>query len=260
VTAVSTALAALFAAFSAWTSMLGVKAAKDALEEAKLARRAELSPKLILEKDFLDFQFVWPHPDSLNGEAVFLARKHWKDNSPSPPTFSLQNFGQSPALEVTIIFELEDRNGELQVPKGYEQLGLSVTESGMSADQSPIKSLMYAKPDGSGSALPLYRKWTVDIPSCSPNQKRVVDFPIHILNTLFLRGLQQWEKMQCGASSHDMTLTAYINSYAVDGVNYKTQFRWRIIPFHHGQTNPVMVYGHFIELPMYPKPDGPRVA
>jgi hypothetical protein len=114
------AVAAFFSAVSALISMLGVKAAQAAVEEAKLARRAELAPKLILEKDFLDFRFVWPHPDSLNGEAVFLARKHWKDNSPSPPTFSLQNFGQSPALEVTIIFELEDRNGELQVPKEYE--------------------------------------------------------------------------------------------------------------------------------------------
>lgn len=256
VAAVSSAVAALFAAYSALTSKRSANAAEDAVKESRLARRAELAPKLILEKEFLDFQFVWPHPDSLNGEAVFLARKHWKDNSPSPPTFSLQNFGQSPALEVTIVFELQDPNGELKVPRVYEELGLSVIELGMTADKSPIKNLKY----GSGSALPLYHKWTTDISSCSPNQKRVVEFPIHILNTLFLRGLQQWEKFQRGEPSHEIILTAHIDCYAVDGVNYKTQFRWRINPFHHGQINPVMVYGHCFELPMYPKPDGPRVA
>jgi hypothetical protein len=258
--AVSTALAALFAAFSAWTSKLSAKAAKDAVEESRLARRAELAPKLILEKDFLDFQFIWPHPDSLNGEAVFFARKHWKDKSPSLPTLSLQNFGQSPALEVTIIFDLEDPNGEFQVPKGYEELGLSVMEMPAVPDKSPIISLCYAKPNGNRYCVGLYHKVTIDIPNCSPNQKRVVEFPDAILHTLFLRGLQYWEKFQRGESSHDIILTAHIDCYAVDGVNYKTQFRWRINPFHHGLINPVIVNGHCFELPMYPKPDGPRVA
>lgn len=160
---------------------------------------------------------------SLRGSTGKTIRQH-------PQTFILQNFGQSPALEVTIIFELEDPNGEFQVPKAYAQLGLSVTEIAMSADQRPIKSLMYAKPDGSGAALPLYRKWTTDIPSCSPNQKRAVEFPQPILNRLFLRGLQQWEKRQYGESSHDVILTAHLDSYAVDKANHETQFRWRITP------------------------------
>jgi hypothetical protein len=73
--------------------MQGAKAAKSSVEEARLARRSELAPRLVLEKEFLDFQFYWPHADSLNGEAVFLSRKHWKDNAPSQPTFVLQNFG-----------------------------------------------------------------------------------------------------------------------------------------------------------------------
>lgn len=87
--AVSTVVAAFFAAVSA-------RAAKDAVEEAKLAR-AELAPKLILEKDFLDFHFVWPHPDSLNGEAVFLARKHWKDHSPTPPNLHTSKLWTKPS-------------------------------------------------------------------------------------------------------------------------------------------------------------------
>ncbi len=98
VAALGTAAAAVFAAYGAWTSRESARAARDAVNEAKLARQLELEPKLILEKDFLDLQFVWPHKDTLNGEAVYLARKHWKDDSPSPPTFTLQNFGQSPAL------------------------------------------------------------------------------------------------------------------------------------------------------------------
>ena len=257
-TAVSTAAAALFAALSAWTSKISAKAARDAVDEARLARRTELAPKLILEKEFLDFQFYWPHSDSLNGEAVFLARKHWKDQAPTQPTFSLQNFGQSPALEVTIVWELEDPNGEFQIPGSLVPLGLSVEGTGITDDHgASIRSLTYSKPDGSGAcSLPLYRKWTTDIPSCSPNQKRVVEFPIHLLNTLFLRGLQLGAAMP----KDEIVLTANINCYAVDALRYSSTFRWKVIPFYHGQTNPIVVFGHFFELPIHPKPSGPRVA
>lgn len=256
-TAVSTAVAVLFAAVSALISWVSAKAARDAVKEARLARRSELAPKLILEKEFLDFQFLWPHPDSLNGEPVFLARKHWKDTAPAPPTFSLQNFGQSPALEVTIVWELEDPNGEFDVPERVKLLGLSVVDGGVRDGQgAPIKNLMCSKPDGSGAGLPLYRKWTMDIPSCSPNQKRTVEFPVHLLNTFFVRGLQLGATMPKDA----MVLTARISAYALDKVQYESQFRWKVIPFYHGQTNPVVVYGHFFELPIYPKPSGPRVA
>jgi hypothetical protein len=256
-TAASTAIAALFAAFSAWTSRLSAKAAQGAVKEARLARRTELAPKLILEKEFLDFIFFWPHADSLNGEAVFLARKHWKDKSPTAPTFILQNFGQSPALEVTIVWNLDDPNGEFQLPSGYERLGLSLEDGFASEEQGTIKNLVYAKRDGNGACgLPLYRKWTTDIPSCSPGQKRVVEFPTLILNTLFLRGLQ----LGASASDSDIILTAEISCYAVDAVRYKSQFRWKAIPFHYGETNPIVGYGHFFELPIHPKPEGPRVA
>lgn len=256
-TAVSTAVAVLFAAVSAWISWISAKAARDAVMEARVARRSELAPKLILEKEFLDFQFYWPHPDSLNGEPVFLARKHWKDTAPISPTFSLENFGQSPALELTIVWELSDPNGEFQVPEHIKALGLSVVDGGAHDDQgSPIKSLMYSRPDGSGAGLPLYRRYTTDIPSCSSHQKRIVEFPIPLLNTFFLRGLQSGASMP----KDEMVLVALISCYAVDGTLYNSQFRWKVIPFHHGQTNPIVVYGHFFELPIYPKPGGPRVA
>lgn len=129
-----TALAALFAAYSAWTSSRSARAARDAVDEARLARKEEKAPRLVLERDFLDFEFVWPHPESLNGEPVYLARKHWKDKVPSPPTFSLTNHGGGPALELEIVFDLDDPNGELFVPEMFKPLGLSVVEEEATPD------------------------------------------------------------------------------------------------------------------------------
>jgi hypothetical protein len=82
--------------------------------EAKRLRA--LAPQIVMEKRFLDLQFVWPHPAGLNGGPVFLARKHWQDNNLSTPLFSIENFGQSPALEATVVFELDDNNTDLSVP------------------------------------------------------------------------------------------------------------------------------------------------
>src|SRR5690242_106720 len=98
VTGASTAAAALCAAVSAWTSARSAAAAKAAVDEARRARKTELTPQIVMEKRFLDLQFVWPHPAGLNGGPVFLARRHWQDREPVPPAFSIQNFGQSPAL------------------------------------------------------------------------------------------------------------------------------------------------------------------
>ena len=61
-TAIGTVLAAAFAALSAWTSKKTAKAASEAVEEARLARRNELAPRLVLEKDFLDL-FLCMHED-----------------------------------------------------------------------------------------------------------------------------------------------------------------------------------------------------
>lgn len=255
--ALGTLAAAIFVAISAWYTRISAKAAKDAVEETRKARRLEVAPKLILEKDFLDFIFIWPHPDSLNGEAVFLSRRHWKDKKPVPPTFSLKNCGQSPALEVTIVFELDDPNDEFFLPKNYQDLGLSL-QNRPSTDHGTIATLTYMEPGSNrGSGLPLYRKWTTDIPNCLPNQIRTVEFPVHLLNTLFLRGLQLGGIYK---DNSDITLSARISCYATDFSKEETQFRWKIYPFTHGSVNPVEVYGHCYELPMYPKPIGPRVA
>lgn len=252
----STALAAIFAAVSAWISKQSVKAAKDSVEEARLARKGELAPRLILERDFLDFQFFWPHPDSVNGEPMFLARRHWKDSDPKPPTFILENFGQSPAVELSIEWELDDTSADYTLTPGLGELGLSVSEHALN-EGVRVATFMFRQAGSSGAftGLPLYRKWTTDVPSCSPGQRRSIEFPTHILNLLFLRGLQN------GATvGKQLTLVAKISCHAMDGTQYTGQFRWQAMPFYYGQTNPVLVYGHFQELPTYPKPVGPRVA
>lgn len=238
--------------------MQGAKAARAAVGEARLARRTELAPRLVLEKDFRDFQFYWPHPDSLNGEAVFLSRKHLKDSTLAPPSFTLQNFGESPALEVTIVWELNDPNGDYAIPEQFSRVGISIQPTGgVRNDDCQIEGVFYAKPDGGGSGLPLYRKWTTDIPSCSPGQSRTVEFPIHILNILFVRGLQLGS---IAREDKEIVLTACVSCYAIDGELYKRIFKWKAVPFSYGQVSPVVVHGHFHELATHPKPPGPRVA
>jgi hypothetical protein len=260
ISTVSTAAASIFAAVSAWIARDSARAAEAAVEEARKARQAEVAPRLVLEKDFLDFIFQWPHPQSLNGEAVFLSRKHWKDSEPSRPTFSLRNFGESPALEVAIAFDLQDPNGELYVPPEFAALGLSVMETPATPDQHLVKMLQYSLPSGQGAGLPLYRRWTTDVPNCSPGQAREIEFPVQLLNVLFLRGLQYWSRRGTENAICDIVLTVQLSCHAIDGAPYGTQFRFKILPFFLGQTNPLIVHGHCNEMPMYPKPDGPRVA
>ncbi len=254
VAALGTAAAAVFAAYGAWTSRASASAARDAVNEAKLARQLELEPKLILEKEFLDLQFFWPHKDTLNGEAVYLARKNWKDESPSPATFKLQNFGQSPALEVTIEWSLETENS-FEIPKSLNAIGIEVTPAMYDDLGSGPKNLLnFLNRDGSGSGVPLYLKWTTDLANCAPGQPREVEFPPLILSTLFAKALAY------GPRSNEIVLTAKLHFYSIDGSKHISQFRWKSIPFWHGQTGPVIAHSHFIELPMHPKPDGPRVA
>lgn len=258
--AVSVALAALAAVFSAWTSSTSAKAARESVQEAKAARRLALAPKLTLEKQFVGLHFIWPHADSLNGEPAFLSNEDWKARNLKPPTFILQNFGQSPALELTIVFELDDDgDGELLVPEAYGTLGLAVSEEEISEGRDDrVKVLEYRNADGSGAGLPMYRVSTIDLPNCAPGQKRSLELPTALLNRLFLRGLQRGGTMR--RELPDITLTAKISCHAIDLVQYETQFRWRLNPYHHGSRNPIVIYGHVNELPMYPRPSGPRVA
>lgn len=261
VTAVATCIAAIFAAVSAWTSKRTSDAARASVEEAREARKAQLLPRLTLEKDFLDFIFIWPHPDTLNGEAVFLARRHWKDKEPVPPTFTLKNFGESPALDVTLEFSLADNAGEFQLPEFAKKAGLRIESfpSGKPGEP-PLPSLNYMRPDGSGSGLPLYRKSTVDLPSCSPRQERTITLPQPLCNRLFLRGLQFGAARSPDEDYRDIVLTVVITCYTVERVRYTTSFQWKTSPFSYGEVNPIKVYGHCFERPSNPRPDRPRVA
>lgn len=255
--AVSTAIAAIFAAWSAYASMRSARAATEAVEEARLARRAELAPKLVLEKEFLDLIFYWSHVESSNGGVVAKARKNANDTLYSAPTFSLQNFGQSPGLEVTIVWELEDSLSDVFVPPHLTTTGLSVGESVPdSSGEGAIKVLRYPCSDGTSTGLPLYRRWTTDLPSCSPGQVRSVEFPYLILNTVFLRGLQRG----ASAGQSDLVLTATVSCHSVDDIGYQRVFKWKVVPFHHGRINPIEAFSHIHELPVLPKPSGPRVA
>lgn len=171
------------------------------------------------------------------------------------PTFSIKNCGQTPALEVTIVFELDDPNSEFILPKNYQDLGLSLRKY---SHQDGTSSVEYRRPGANGGVgLGLLHKVTADLPNCLPNQIRTVEFPFQLLNTLFLRGLQLGDKYY---AEHDIILSAHISYFAADFSKEGTQFRWKISPFTHGGINPVEVFGHCYELPMYPKPVGPRIA
>lgn len=261
VTAIATCLAAIFAAISAWTSKKTSEAAQASVDEAREARKAQLMPRLTLEKTFLDLAFFWPHPDTLNGEAVFLARRHWKDKEPVPPTFILKNFGESPALDVTLEFTLADNAGEFIIPEYAKNAGLRLEHFPPSkAGEPALPGVTYMRPDGSGSGLPLYSKVTVDLPSCSPSQERSIEFPQALCNRLFLRGLQFGGSWLPGEDYHDIVLTVTITCYTVAHEPYTTKFQWKVTPFSHGEVNPIKVYGHCYELPVNPKPNRPRVA
>lgn len=258
-----TSLASVAAAgFTAWTALISRKsanAAERAVSEATKARKAQLSPQLVLERNFLDFYFIWPHRDSLNGEAVFLARRDGKDTHPIPPTFALSNYGSGPGLEVEIVFELDDPNGEYSVPKEVSDLGVSVGDILPRPNQPAIKTLHFHHPDGTATGLPLYHKWTTDIPHCAPGQTRSIDFPQHLLNTLFLRGLQYQER--CGQHNElrYITLIVRIACHTVEEDAYSTQFRFKTLPYWHGHIRPIIVRGNFYELPMYTKSLGDKV-
>jgi len=260
VSAAGTAIAALFAAVSAWMAYRSANAAQVSAYEARRMRQEEILPRLVLEKDFLDFCFFWPHPASLNGEPVFLARKDWKDSDPSPPTFSITNYGERPALELEIIFDLDDANGEMSVPAMFAGLGLSVMAGPGGAGQGEIASLQFSRPHGTGTGLPLFHRMTADFPNCAPGQTRRVEFPMQLMSRLFLRGLQYWERRGRDDAIRDLILTVHMKAHSIDEQLYETQFRFRIVPFFQGQTKPLTVVGHCFEMPMYPKSDPFRMA
>ncbi|WP_395614415.1 hypothetical protein [Allosphingosinicella sp.] len=251
-TATGTVLAAGFAAWSAYSSRSAAKAAEAGVDEARKTRKAQQAPSLILERDFLDFHLAWPHPDSLNGEPVFLARRDWQDKNPIPPTFSLTNYGASPALELTVDFFLEDPNGEFSVPAAFEPAGVSMMDAPMGPGLASVRTLNFRNPDGRGCGLSLPDTWKTEIPHCAPDQTRSVEFPRNILSRFFLRALQDWEKRETGPGIEALVLTVKIKCRTVEDDPYETQFRYKAHPFLGVSQNQLVVAGSFFELPMYP--------
>ncbi|GEM_PF-1567069 len=259
-TAAGTVIAAGFAAWSAWIARGAARAAEATVEEARKARKAQLAPRLVLERNFLDFHLQWPHPGSSDGQAAYLARRHWRDQDPSVPTFSLTNHGESPALEIQIVFDLSDTNGELEVPDLFKPLGLSTWNQPATEGNPKYTTLQFAGKDGSGGGIPMYRRWTIDIPNCAPGQVRTVDFPTWLLARLFLRGLQYWVRRGQKNELKPMILTVDIIAYDIDGGRHSTKSRFEAFPFWQGQNNPLIVNGHFRELPMFDTGPHARIA
>ncbi len=224
--------------------------------EARLARRVDATPRIVMEKDFLDLIFVWPHATGLNGGPAFLARKHWQDPDPSPPTFSIQNFGQSPALDVKIIFELDDESVDFSVPEEWQAYGPS---SEPSPGNVEIPLMAYRNPGGSGVLIPLYRSWTEELPSVSPGAPRTVELPQPIANQLLLRGLQRgWRRPPGGGL--ELTLWARITSYSVEGDRYESIFRWGVNPFSYRPARPAEVFAHCRAIPLRGRPPEPPMV
>lgn len=259
IAAVATLGAAFAAAISAYISSKTAEVAKEAVKEAQLARRAELAPRLVLDRNFSSFYFRWPDPNERSGGPALLARMQGRDESPLPPTFSLTNYGGGPALELEIVFEIEDQNGCLEVPESLKSHGLSIENYPSSNVQPEFKVLNYLGRDGSGVGLPLYKRSTTDIVNCAPGQTRTIDFPMPLLNRIFLRGLQFWSRGQGTEGGDYLVLSIQISCHTVEGEEFFFKFRFFAAPFFYGQLDPMLVTGHFWELPVYPKSGTPRV-
>lgn len=253
VTTLATAGAAGFAAWAAWIARGSAEATRAGVEEARMARQASITPRLVMSRDFLDFQFQWPHPETLNGEPVFRARRHWKDKDPIPPTFSLANYGQSPALEVEVIFDLEDPNGEISLPDQIKDLGIGIPAR---PDGTPSRSLTFQLPTGS-IGLGMYRRATVYVAHCPPNESVTIGFPEALLTTLFMRALQTGTPSKAPSP---IRMRTTINAHTIEGANYSTEFLFEMEPFWTGSTHPVTVAGRFEEVPVFPKGDYLRSA
>lgn len=255
---IASVCAAIFAAactaFSAFMTKRSAEAAASAAEEARIARKSELLPRLVLEKSFDGIQLFWPNPADADGHPVYAAA-----GIPNAhPEFLLSNFATSPALEVVLVFELEDNYGELEIPEGLSPSGLSVAYDPIPDFDGRLPMLSYHT-ESRGWGLPLYYRMTVDLPYCAPGQTRVVPFPQGILHRIFVRGLQYRDRMALGNHLQPLVLSAKINCHTVDGERVSTQFRFNLLPFCYNNAPPFNAHCHVDELPMYPRTDEPKV-
>jgi hypothetical protein len=253
ITASSTAAAAIAAAISARTSLKSTKAAQDAVSEARLSKRKELEPKIVLEKTFFSLRFIFPHRSAPDGQPAYMARVSESDEHLALPSFRLDNFGQTPALDVSLEWTLDVQNNFV-LPEAVKPLGLSISpHSQVGAGFGPRNLLTFAGKQG-GSSVPLYVKWTTSIPNSSPGQPREINFPREILHAVFTKSLEH------GSGYSPIELVARIRYRSSIAGQDETQFRWELVPFWHYEVNPLRCYSHFRELPMYPDASGSPVA
>ncbi len=81
-----------------------------------------------------------------------------------------------------------------------------------------------------------------------------------MLNLLLLRGLQAWTRRGSEDALKPITMTVTIRCHTIEAEEYRTQFRYEANPFWQGQSSPLVVVGHFWELPMFEKHKESRVA
>lgn len=259
IAAAATVAAAIAAAVSAYFSSKSAKVGQDAVKEAQLARKAELAPRLVLERNFSSLHLQWPHPGALDGEPLFVAQTKHDDDALSRPDFWLTNHGAGAAIELELIFDLEDSNGELQLPESLLPLGLSVEAEPASGDQPGFAWLNYRTSGGGSTGIALYRRYPVDLPNCAPGQTRSIEFPQPLLNRIFLRGLQQLDRGLSYDGIAPLILSVQIRCHTVEGECHTTPFRFEIRPYFHGGAHPIIVNGIIRELPMYTRSDEPRI-
>ncbi len=246
---VGTAAAAIFSAYSAWAARNSAASARDAVDEARLARRNEILPRFVLDKEFLDFSFSWYDTANMEGRPRLLARKDDNDTHPQSPKFTLSNVGERPALDITIVFELIDHHGDLTIPEGYNQIGISV-ENTIHPTTAPksLPIVSYKRPDGLSTGFPAYRKASQYLANLVPGSPRSISFPEPLLHRIFMRGLQAGGIV---CTEKPLVLIIQIDGFTVDREIVSEQFRFHIKPFAYGPSLPVEAYGHIEELPMY---------
>jgi hypothetical protein len=246
-------IATLVAAYSAYLSRRSADAAYEAVNEARRARRDEILPRLILDRQFFDLEIIWPHDSALNDEPVLLARRDWRDEEKIRPAFLLCNYGSSPALDIALVFELFDPNGDVNLSACWGELGISAGEEFPTG--SPGRPGLYVARNGGGQGAPLFKRIVVPVANCSPGAPRNIEFPNLLISRIFLRGLQQWDQRANVGQSEALVLTVLISCHTVDGERVETQFRFSIYPFAAAQILPARVHTRFNDLPMYPQPD-----
>ena len=244
----------MVAAYSASLSRRATLAALEAAQEARRARRDQILPRLILEREFFELRIQWPHRRALKNEPVLAARRDWRTQEEfSPPTFSLSNYGENPALDALLTFQLEDPNGDLQLSEAWGLLGIHSGE-GLPADSAGGPGL-YCRSEEKEWGAALATCVTVLVPSCPPGRPRTIEFPYDLAGTIFLRGLQHLDRQLKEDKIKPLILTVLVSYHTIEAERLKTQFRFKICPAARRQAIPARVVVKVDDLAMYPQPN-----